>query len=66
MQARKIIPALWLRIVVVVAFGIYMAFAGPLWIALIAAILIILTSVQLVSAYRQKEFQEQLPPENAQ
>lgn len=50
----KLIPALWLRIVVLLVFTGYMVYSSMPWVAAIGAALMILTSVQLVQAYRQR------------
>lgn len=45
--------ALWLRLVVVIAFGVFVATQGMWLIAGIAALLVLLTVWQLVAVYRR-------------
>lgn len=47
--------ALWLRLVVVIAFGIFVATQEMWFIAGIAALLVLLTVWQLVAVYRRGE-----------
>ncbi|AIT61065.1 hypothetical protein [Corynebacterium doosanense] len=47
--------ALWLRLVVVIVFGIFVAVQKMWLIAGIAALLVLLTAWQLVAAYRHGE-----------
>lgn len=46
------LAALWLRLIVVVAFGIFVAYQGMWLIAAVAALALALTCWQLVAAYR--------------
>lgn len=46
--------ALWVRLAVVIAFGIFVATQGMWLIAVIAALLTALTAWQIYSAYRQR------------
>lgn len=50
----KMIPALWLRIVVLIVFIGYTMYNEMTLMAFMCAGLMILTSVQLVQAYRQR------------
>ncbi|WP_303153895.1 hypothetical protein [Corynebacterium sp.] len=48
------IPFIWLRLVLLVAFGIFVAVEGLWWVALVALALCGLSVWQLVIAYRQR------------
>ncbi len=50
----RMLPAIWLRLVVIIGLGIFMLFEGHLiWAAIIGA-LMLLTIWQLSTAYRQR------------
>lgn len=59
MFARKMIPAIWLRLIVVILFSIFVAWQGMWLIAAIGALLILLSAYQLVMAYREAARQDQ-------
>ncbi|AIG64145.1 membrane protein [Corynebacterium atypicum] len=48
------IPWLWIRLLLVIAFSIWLFYRGAAWVGVLALILAGLTVFQLVSAYRQR------------
>ncbi|MCQ9352465.1 hypothetical protein NQ015_05150 [Corynebacterium sp. 153RC1] len=54
MIAARAIPVIWFRILVIVAFGTYMAFSGSWMIAAAALVLLIISAFQLKSAYKAR------------
>lgn len=54
-MAHRMIPALWLRIIVLIAFMAYMVQQSLPWLALIAGAFVLLTGLQLWVAYRSKK-----------
>ncbi len=53
-MAGRMIPAIWLRLVVIIGLGLFMLIEGHLiWAAIIGA-LMLLTIWQLSTAYRQR------------
>lgn len=54
-MAHRMIPSLWLRIIVLIAFMAYMVQQSLPWLALIAGAFVLLTGLQLWVAYRSKK-----------
>lgn len=54
MNSRYLIPVLWVRLAVLTAFGIFIWFTGTKLLAAFSALLVTLTAIQLVMAYRQR------------
>lgn len=54
MTSRRLIPALWVRLIVLIAFGIFVLTQDMPWLAALAVVLGLLTIGQLVAAYRQR------------
>lgn len=53
-MAQRMIPVIWIRLLVILGFGAFMIYEGMWVLAVIAAVLVILSAAQLVSAYRQR------------
>lgn len=53
-MAQRMIPVIWIRLLVILGFGAFMIYEGMWVLAAIAAVLAILSAAQLVSAYRQR------------
>lgn len=54
MMASKMIPALWLRLVVLIGFTIFVAFEGIMWLAGLCVLFLLLSVWQLSTAYKQR------------
>ena len=54
MNPRYLIPVLWVRLVVLAGFGIFIWTQAMKLLAAFSAVLVALTIVQLVIAYRQR------------
>lgn len=54
MVAARMIPMIWLRLVVLVAFGIFVAYQGMWFITAVAGVLALLSLWQLKTAYEAK------------
>lgn len=54
MVAARMIPMIWLRLVVLIAFGIFVATQGMWMITAVAAVLALLSVRQLKTAYEAK------------
>ncbi|AHI22768.1 hypothetical protein B843_06915 [Corynebacterium vitaeruminis DSM 20294] len=54
------IPALWVRLIVIIGFGIFVATQHLIWIAAVAVLLALLTAGQLASAYKEKRRRSEL------
>ena len=54
MIATRMIPAMWIRLVVIIAFGIFMSVQSQTIFVVISIGLAGLTGAQLIYAYRQK------------
>lgn len=50
----KLIPALWIRLIILIIFGFVMLLQDLPWLAAFTAVLVALTIWQLISAYRQR------------
>lgn len=59
MIAARMIPALWLRLVVLVGFLLFVAIKGIYWLATLCLFFILLSVWQLSSAYKQKAYMEE-------
>ncbi|WP_026166172.1 hypothetical protein [Corynebacterium mastitidis] len=55
MNPARMIPALWLRLIVIVAFTLWVFFQQMWLVGLIAVALGGITAWQLVAAYRQRD-----------
>ncbi|AGF72449.1 hypothetical protein [Corynebacterium halotolerans] len=53
-MAQRMIPVIWIRLLVILGFGAFMVYEGMWALAAIAAVLAILSAAQLVNAYRQR------------
>ncbi|WP_276652203.1 hypothetical protein [Corynebacterium vitaeruminis] len=60
MPVHRMIPALWVRLIVIIGFGIFVATQHLIWIAAVAVLLALLTAGQLASAYKEKRRQSEL------
>lgn len=58
MLAARMIPLIWLRLAVLVAFAIFVGWQGTWWVLAIAAALMVVTIWQLIRAYREKNLSE--------
>ena len=54
MKTQHLITVLWIRLAVLTGFGIFIWFTGTKWMVAVSALLVALTAVQLVIAYRQR------------
>lgn len=54
MVAARMIPMIWLRLIVLIAFGIFVATEGMWFITAVAAVLALLSLWQLKTAYEAK------------
>lgn len=54
MNSRHLIPVLWIRLVVLAGFGIFIWVQDMKLLAAFSVLLVALTAVQLVIAYRQR------------
>lgn len=54
MIASRMLPAIWLRLVVLIAFGLFVLNEGMWLIGGIIGLLILLSLWQLIYAYREK------------
>lgn len=54
MNSQRLTPILWVRLVVLVGFGIFIWLQEMKLLAAFSAVLVALTIVQLVIAYRQR------------
>ena len=54
MKSQHLIAVLWVRLAVLVGFGIFIWFTGTKLMVAFSALLVALTAVQLVMAYRQR------------
>ncbi|MBU5655324.1 hypothetical protein KPA07_10470 [Corynebacterium aurimucosum] len=54
MNPRYLIPVLWVRLVVLAGFGIFIWTQAMKLLAAFSVLLVVLTAVQLVIAYRQR------------
>lgn len=54
MIASRMLPAIWLRVVVLIAFGVFVLYQGMWLIGGIIGLLILLSLWQLIYAYREK------------
>ncbi|WP_018295485.1 hypothetical protein [Corynebacterium lubricantis] len=52
-MAQKMIPAIWLRLIVVILFTIFVAWQGMWFIAVVGALLALMSAYQLIMAYRE-------------
>ncbi|WKD61157.1 hypothetical protein CCICO_05645 [Corynebacterium ciconiae DSM 44920] len=53
-MVNKLIPAMWVRLVILIIFGIFMYKEGLPWLAGFTVVLIALTIWQLITAYKQR------------
>lgn len=63
MLAARMIPALWLRLVVLIGFTVFVAFKGIYWLAGLCVLFILLSAWQLASAYKQKAYMDEADPQ---
>ncbi|GAA1474612.1 MAG: hypothetical protein ACYCDI_00500 [Corynebacterium aurimucosum] len=54
MKSRHLIPVLWIRLVVLAGFSIFIWTQDMKLLAAFSVLLVVLTAVQLVIAYRQR------------
>ncbi|WP_168162174.1 hypothetical protein [Corynebacterium sp. HMSC05E07] len=54
MESRHLITVLWVRLAVLAGFGIFIWITGTKVLAAFSAVLVALTLIQLVIAYRQR------------
>lgn len=54
MNSRHLIPVLWIRLIVLAGFGIFIWLQEMKLLAAFSVVLVTLTGVQLVIAYRQR------------
>lgn len=54
MNSRYLIPVLWIRLVILAGFGIFIWVQDMKLLAAFSVVLVTLTAVQLVIAYRQR------------
>lgn len=54
MTPERLIPVIWVRLVALVAFGIFLFWQEYWFVAIIAAVLVLVSIIQLVIAYRQR------------
>ncbi|WP_412100758.1 hypothetical protein [Corynebacterium aurimucosum] len=54
MKYRHLIPVLWIRLVVLAGFGIFIWAQDMKLLAAFSVLLVVLSAVQLVIAYRQR------------
>lgn len=54
MKSQHLITVLWVRLAVLVGFGIFIWFTGTKLLAAFSVVLVALTAIQLVMAYRQR------------
>ncbi|QGU04577.1 DUF2919 family protein [Corynebacterium comes] len=57
MTPSRMIPMIWLRLIVILAFGVFVAWQGHWIVGIIAGILVLVSVWQLWYAYRQRERQ---------
>lgn len=54
MLASRMIPMIWLRLIVLLGFAVFVAYQGMWIVALIALALVAVSGWQLAAAYREK------------
>lgn len=54
MIASRMIPMIWLRLIILLGFAGYLAFQGSWWIVVIVLVLAAASGWQLKSAYAEK------------
>lgn len=54
MIARRMIPWLWLRLIIVAGFTVYTAVDSSWYLSAIGVVLIVITGAQLRTAYQQQ------------
>lgn len=59
MIASRMIPMIWFRLIVLIAFAIFVGWEGTWWAVGITVLLIAMTIWQLSVAYREKRPSEQ-------
>lgn len=59
MLAARMIPALWLRLIVLVGFTVFVAFKGIYWLAALCVFFILVSAWQLSGAYKQKAYMDE-------
>lgn len=59
MAANRMIPMIWIRLVILLGFAVFTGYQGMWWIAAIALGLAVLSGWQLASAYREKRETEE-------
>lgn len=57
MTPARMIPMIWLRLIVILAFGIFVAWQGHWLVGIIAGVLVLVSAWQLWYAYRQRDRQ---------
>lgn len=55
MNPSRMIPAIWIRLIVILAFGIFVTWQGHWLVGIIAAVLVLVSIWQLWMAYRFRE-----------
>ncbi|QGU07372.1 hypothetical protein COCCU_07190 [Corynebacterium occultum] len=54
MLASRMIPMIWFRLAVLIAFAIFVGWQGTWWVLGIAVVLMLITIWQLVRGYQEK------------
>lgn len=55
MNPSRMIPAIWIRLIVMLLFGIFVSWQGYWLIGILAGILVLVSIWQLWMAYRQRD-----------
>lgn len=54
MSPSRMIPMIWLRLIVILAFGIFVMVQGHWLVGIIAGVIVLVSAGQLWYAYRQR------------
>ncbi|AJK68843.1 membrane protein [Corynebacterium marinum] len=55
MTPARMIPMIWLRLIVILGFGIFVAWQGHWFVGVIAGVMVLASAGQLWYAYRQRD-----------
>lgn len=55
MTPSRMIPMIWLRLIVILAFGIFVMVQGHWLVGIIAGVIVLVSAGQLWYAYRQRD-----------